>query len=157
MSPPQISLTKNPPAGYHFQVVFFIGGLVPNPLDIRFQKVSGLNVSVDTEDSVANGGENIFVQNLPKHISYDNLVLERGVVIGSLLAVEFNLTMSTFKFFPSNVLVVALNEHSIPVTGWLFFRAYPVKWSISDLDATQNALIVETMELTYTRFQSLRI
>ena len=28
--------------GFRFGVFFFSGGVVPNPIDVRFQKVSGL-------------------------------------------------------------------------------------------------------------------
>ena len=87
----------------------------------------------------------------------DNLVLERGFVVGSPLNIEFNVAMSTMEFAPSNVLVILLNEDSIPIAGWLFQRAYPVKWSISDLDANNNGVVIDTMELAYARFQSLRI
>ncbi|WP_293067895.1 MULTISPECIES: phage tail protein [unclassified Moorena] len=72
----------------------------------------------------------------------------------------------TFKAFqaissplqaPSNVLVILLNENTVPVSSWLFKRAYPVKWTTSDLDANANAVVIDTMELAYVRFQSVRI
>ncbi len=40
ITPPELSFGKTPPAGYHFMVVFFVAGILPNPLDIRFKKVS---------------------------------------------------------------------------------------------------------------------
>jgi len=36
----------DPLAGFRFGVFFFAGGVVPNPLDIRFQSVGGLNSSI---------------------------------------------------------------------------------------------------------------
>ncbi len=65
--------------------------------------------------------------------------------------------MSLFKFYPGNVLVSLLDEESLPIANWLFLKAYPVKWSVSDLDATASAVVIDTMELAYTRFQSVRI
>lgn len=129
---------------------------MPNPLDIRFQRVSGLSADISPE-TYEEGGQNLFSHRLPNRISYGNLILERGLVVGSPLAAEFNMAMTLFKFTPSNVLVMLLNEDNLPVTGWLFFKAYPVRWSISDLNATSNEVVIETMELAYTRFQSLRI
>ncbi|NET44169.1 phage tail protein [Okeania sp. SIO2B3] len=154
--PPETTLTENPPLGFHFMVNFLVGGVVPNLLDIRFQKVSGISAEIETTD-IREGGENIFRHRLPNYVTYNNLILERGMVIGSPLNVEFNVAMSTMEFAPSNVLVILLNADSIPVAGWLFQRAYPVKWSISDLDANNNAIVIDTMELAYARFQSLRI
>jgi len=153
---PELTLTENPPVGFHFMVVFFIGGVLPNPLDIRFQKVSGISAEIETTD-IREGGENILQHKLPVHVTYNNLVLERGMVIGSLLNAEFNIAMSSMKFTPGNVLVMLLNENSIPLCSWLFQRAYPVKWTTSDLDANVNSVVIDTMELAYTRFQRVSI
>jgi phage tail-like protein len=142
--------------GFRFGVFFFAGGLIPNPLDIRFQKVSGLSTTVETI-KVTEGGQNLYTHRLPKRIDYGNLVLERGMVVGSILNLEFNAAMSLFKFYPSNVIVTLFDENKVPVSSWLFIKAYPVKWATSDLDATQKAVVIDTMELAYTRMQILRI
>lgn len=146
---------SDPIIGMRFGVLFLAGGAVPNPLDIRFQKVSGLSAEVETE-SVSEGGQNLYTQRLPKGIKYNNLVLERGLVVGSPLNIEFNATMSLFKFATSNVLVTLLGEDKAPLAAWLFLKAYPVKWSTSDLTA-EPALVIDTMELAYTRMQMLRV
>ena len=36
-------------------------------------------------------------------------------------------------------------------------KAYPVKWATSDLDANQPGLVIDTLELAYTRMQILRV
>jgi phage tail-like protein len=137
-------------------VLFLAGGVVPNPLDIRFQKVSGLSAEVETE-TITEGGQNLYTQKLPKGVKYNNLVLERGMVVGSPLNLEFNATMSLFKFSASNVLITLLSESKLPLAAWLFLKAYPVKWSTSDLTATDAALVIDTLELAYTRMQILRV
>ena len=149
-------ITGNPPLGFRFNVLFFAGGITPNPIDIHFRKVSGLSTTVETT-AVEDGGQNLYTQLLPTRLSHDNLVLERGIIFGSPLALEFNIAMSQFKFAASNVLVSLLSHDSIPISSWLFFNAYPVKWSISDLDAESNSLVIETMELTYQRMQTIRL
>lgn len=153
---PTISLTENPPVGFYFMVTFLIGGFVPNLLDIRFQRVSGISSTMETTE-VREGGENLFSLRLPTRMTYGNLVLERGMVIGSPLNIEFNLAMSTMSFQPGNVLVMLLNANNTPVASWLFQEAYPLQWSVSDLDANQNSVVIDTMELAYARLQSLRI
>jgi phage tail-like protein len=84
-------------------------------------------------------------------------VLERGLVVGSPLVIEFNLAMSLFKFRPSNVLVNLIDNTRIPIASWLFLKAYPLKWSVSDLDATANTIVIEHLELAYQRMQSIRL
>jgi phage tail-like protein len=65
--------------------------------------------------------------------------------------------MSLFEFSPSNVLVTLLDNTRIPIASWLFMNAYPVKWRVSDLDAMQNSVVIETMELAYQRVQAMRL
>jgi phage tail-like protein len=142
--------------GFRFLVTFLAGGVVPNPLDIRFKKVSGLGATVKTK-SITEGGQNLYSQKLPEGVEYDNLVLERGMIVGSPLNLEFNAAMSLFKFSPSNVMVALLSEDKVPVAGWTFFKAYPVRWSTSDLDADQKEIVIDTLELAYSRMQMIRI
>ena len=151
-----MSLRTGPPLGFRFGVFFFVGGVVPNPLDFRFKKVSGIGSTVLTR-TLNEGGQNLYSQKLPERVQYDNLILERGLAVGSPLVVEFNVAMSLFKFSPSNVMVSLLDEAGIPISSWLFMKAYPVKWTVSDLDADSNAVVIETLELSYQRMQAIRI
>jgi phage tail-like protein len=155
-SDPVQALRAGPPLGFRFSVFFFMGGAIPNALDIRFSKVSGIGSHIDTQP-LNEGGQNLYTHRLPTRIQYDNLVLERGMAIGSLLVDEFDATMSLYKFNPSNVLVTLLDETGLPISGWLFMTAYPVKWTISDFVADQNQVVIETMELAYQRMQAIRL
>ncbi len=145
-----------PILGMRFAVLFMAGGVLPNPLDLRFRKVSGLSMTVETENLVE-GGQNLYTQQLPQRVSHGNLVLERGMVVGSPLNIEFNASLSTFKFATCNVLITLLGESRLPLAAWLFMKAWPVKWATSDLDAEQPGLVIDTMELAYARMQVLRV
>ncbi len=74
-------------ANFRFGVFFFAGGVMPNPLDIRFKKVKGLSATVKTTP-LAEGGQNLYTQPLPARVEFGNLVLERGMVVGSPLRLE---------------------------------------------------------------------
>lgn len=139
-------------SGHRFIVTFFVGGRVPNPLDIRFQKVSGLGVSYPVE-SKAEGGKNETTCKQLKAVEYKNLVLERGMVVGSAL----NILNNQFNQVPSNVLVALLASNGIPIGAWQFYRALPVSWSTSDLDAQEPGLLIDTMELAYSHMRILRV
>ena len=141
---------------FRFGVLFLIGGLIPNPIDIRFQKVRGLSTQVKTM-TVEEGGQNLYKQTLPTTIDHDNLILERGVVVGSPMNIEWNVTMSLFKFNPGNCLITLFNDTGIPVAAWLFLRVYPVKWSTSDLNAEEKGVLIDTFEMSYSSMQILRI
>ena len=154
--PGPLSLVGNPPLSFRFGVLFFALGSIPNPIDTLFQKVSGLGSTVETTP-VEEGGQNLYTQSLPQKVKYENLTLERGLVIGSPLAIEFDKAMAQFKFTPSNILVTLLDNTRLPIAGWLFMKAYPIKWSVSDLDADANTVVIERMELTYQNMQVMRI
>jgi phage tail-like protein len=154
--PGPLPVVGNPPLRFRFGVLFFAGGAIPNPIDTLFQKVSGLATTVQT-DPIEAGGENLYTQLLPKKVQHDNLVLERGLVVGSPLVIEFNVAMSLFKFSPSNVLVTLLDTTRVPIASWLFTKAYPVRWSVSDLDANANDVVIEQLELAYQRIQTVRL
>jgi phage tail-like protein len=141
--------------GFRFRVDFLTRKGRQYPLDIRFQKVSGISAEVDTT-SLVEGGENLSSLRLPNSIKYNNLTLERGLVVGSRLGDQFHEAMSLFKFAPSDVLVTLLGEAEDRVAAWLFMNAYPVKWTISDLDASEPSMVIETLELAYTRLRVMR-
>ena len=144
------------PVSFRFGVFFFVDGLVPNPIDIRFQRVSGLGASVSLK-TYAEGGENLYAHRFPEAIGYQNLVLERSAALTSPLDDEFNTALSLFKFAASNVLVTLFDDSGTPTAAWMFLKAYPVRWATSDLDANQKGIVIDTMELAYTRMQILRL
>jgi phage tail-like protein len=157
----KVAWNENPPAGYRFLVFFQIAGTVPNPLDIRIQKVSGISSHVETTE-IREGGENIFRQQLPNRVNYNNLVLEQGLFVASPLNLDFSIAMTTMTFIPSNVLVTLLGnvrglDSEGPVASWVFWNAYPVGWDIEPLDATKNDVAIEVLELAYTRVQHVRL
>lgn len=155
-------ITKNrfvggePPLGHRFGVFFLTLGVIPNPLDFRFSKLSGLSQTMETE-TLNEGGRNTSTVHLPNGVKNQNLVLERGFILGSALALEFNVTMNLFKFYTSNVIVTLFSEEGIPVSAWLLLKAFPAKWSVSDFDASQSNLVVDHLELAYSRMLTLRI
>jgi len=153
---PPVPGVADPVLGYRFSVLFLVGGVVPNPLDLRFRKVSGLSGEVQTT-SLEEGGQNLYAHPLPDRVRYGKLLLERGFVVGSPLNLEFNAALALFRFAPSNVLVTLLGATALPLAAWMFFKAFPTRWSTSDLDAGEAALAVDTLELAYTRMQILRV
>lgn len=139
-----------------FAVGFFMAGILPNPIDIRFQRVSGLSATIETI-TINEGGQNLYGHRLPRRVGYQNLVLERGFMIGSPLNLEFNVAMSTFKFAPCNVMVTLLGADGAPLAAWMFLKAFPVRWATADLSGREDQVLIDTLELCYARMQALRI
>jgi phage tail-like protein len=142
--------------GSRFSVDFFIGGVVPNHIDFRFQRVSGLSATVETT-TVHEGGQNLYAHRLPRRVDHGNLILERGFVVKSLLNAELVATLSLFQFVPSNVIVTLLDARVEPLAAWLFLKAYPVRWATADLDAREDRVLIDTIELAYASMQIVRV
>ena len=137
-----------PPWGFYYKVEFG-GGREPN--ETRFQTVSGLSVEYDIEE-YKEGGENRFTHKLPGRTKYSDLVLKRGMLTGSETIKWFLEAFRERVFEPKTVSVILMNEKSEPLRTWNVAHAVPKKWAVSDLNANENSLVVETLELTYRYF-----
>lgn len=138
-----------PPVGFHFKVEVL--GLTPVADDLRFVEVGGLAIEVATEE-MAEGGENRFVQRYPGRAKYGDLVLKRGLLKGSKVWEWAQNCIENLDIDPRDVNVTLLNEAHEPLMTWHLVGAFPTKWSISDLSATANAFVVETLTLSYRYF-----
>ncbi len=140
-----------PPWGFYYKVEF---GISADRNDARFQSVSGLSVEYDYE-SFKEGGENRFEHKLPVRTKYADMVLKRGMLSDSTVINWFRGAFDFRIFVPANVHVILMNEGGEPLRTWNIVNAIPKKWTISDLNANENSLVVETMELTYRYFTVL--
>ncbi len=138
-----------PPVGFHFKVEVL--GLTPSDNDVRFTDVAGLTVDLSTEE-VPEGGENRFIQRYPVRAKYPDLVLKRGLMKQSAIWDWVKQCIETLTIAPHDVNVTLLNESHQPLMTWHLVGAYPVKWAVSDLSATANAYVVESLQLAYQYF-----
>ena len=139
-----------PPVGFHFSVSFD-KSVTSSENDCLFQSVSGLNVELETE-TIKEGGENRFVHTLPVRSKYPNLVLKRGMLTNSDVIQWCLDAFENLEIQPADLQVSMLNEDHEPLVTWNIKQAWPVKWSISDLNAEENKVMVETIELYYQFF-----
>ncbi len=139
------------PVVFHFRVSF---GATTDDGDARFQEVSGLTMEVSVEE-YREGGLNVYAHRLPSGAKFGNLVLKRGYMSGTAVAKWCREAIEQFVFDPKDVDVALLNEQHEPLAQWSFAGAYPVKWSLSDLKAQDNAIAIESMELVYRSFRKI--
>lgn len=138
-----------PLTGFHFLVTFEM--FPQTPVDVRFQEVTGLSVTMGTE-SVTEGGQNRFVHKLPTRTSYTDLTLKRGLFTTSLLQEWVRKAVEEYDIKPVNILVSLLDENHLPVFNWHVVNAYPMKWEFNNLNAEQGQVLVESLTLTYNYF-----
>src|SRR5688572_1222917 len=80
---------------FHFKVEFGDG---VNAFDMRFQSVSGLDSTLDTE-TIKEGGENRFEHVIPVRRKFGPLILKRGI----MLVAESDLTKWLKRVFDDQI------------------------------------------------------
>ena len=146
---------KDPIVGFHFGVVF---ELFPQTLvDTRFQSVSGLKSTLETEP-YTEGGQNRFKHSLPLRSGYQDLILKRGLTADvSGLSIWCNQGIENFVFSPANLVISLLNENALPIKVWYVSHAIPLIYEFSDFNAEENKIVIETITLKYNFFKELPI
>lgn len=139
-----------PPVGFHFSV-FFSDISAEGDNDTRFQSVAGLNVEYDTE-AIKEGGENRFEHKLPVRTKYPDLSLKRGMLTNSNVIAWVKNALQQREFKPIQIIIRLLNEEHQPLKTWNIMNAWPRKWAVSDFNAQENAIVVETLDLSYSFF-----
>jgi phage tail-like protein len=135
---------------FHFSVQFDTKEDTP---DIRFQSVSGLDATIETE-TIKEGGENRFEHVLPVRRKYGPLVLKRGLLKPS----QSKVTEWLKKAFDDELVepweTVTINlldeEHKVLIS-WTVDNVWPRSWKIGELDAMRGEILIETLELNYNR------
>jgi len=139
-----------PPVGFHFRVEFDLPGLGDS--DIRFRDVSGLSMELEQE-SHNEGGENRFSHRFPGRARYGDLVLKRGLLTGSAVRDWCEAAIQELDIQPTTIWVTLLNEEHEPLQTYTFINAWPKKWSVSDFNAENSEIVVESLELAYQYFK----
>jgi phage tail-like protein len=137
-----------PPVGFHFAVRFGFS----DEADTHFQSVSGLSVEYEME-TIKEGGENRFEHKLPVRTKYSDLSLKRGLLLDSKVLKWCLDAFENRVFAPTDVQIVLFNEQHQPLKTWSVTAAWPKKWSVTDFNAQENSLVIETLELSYRYFK----
>lgn len=142
-----------PPGNFYFAVS--IGG--GSGIDAGFQEVSGLEVEQEFEE-IKEGGMNDWIHRVPARIKYNNLTLKRGMApSGSGLVSWCQQLFNRANHLGTpqrkeNIDVELMNEKGECVRMWSFVDAYPVKWSLDNLNSMESKLAIESIEFAYQFF-----
>ncbi len=143
-----------PPVGFHFLVVFEL--FPQTPQDFRFQEVSGLDVELEMEP-IKEGGQNRFTHQLPVRNRYTDITLKRGLFIGSGITLWCKNAIENFVFVPTNVLISLLTPEHIPLQSWYVINAIPKKITVSNFNAQENSVVIESLVLSYNYFSTIGV
>lgn len=137
-----------PPVSFYFRVDFQRG---KEHIKASFMEVSGLEMQLIVEDMT---DDNNTRTKMPKALSHGCITFKRPI---APLSEPFTKWMNDcFGYMESkdrkietyDMVIKLLNEQGKPLAGWLGRHAYPIKWSLGSLDATQSGLSNETITMT---------
>jgi phage tail-like protein len=122
--------------------------LVPHVAAGAFQEVKGLGADLEVLP-YAEGGVNAFVHQLPVRHSWTRIALRVGLVRDSSLFswYQAGLTQSLGARRDGSILLVT--PAGVPAVAWTFRAGLAVKWTGPDLNAMQNAVAIEGLEIAH--------
>ncbi|APG64505.1 hypothetical protein LPB136_03610 [Tenacibaculum todarodis] len=127
-----------------------------NGNESSFQEITGLSVTLKTE-KIKEGGQNRFIHRVPTPPKYKDLVLKRGLIASPVLINWCKNTLEnvglTSKIEPKEIQISLRNAAGENMGSWQFTSAYPISWEIASLSNTSNALLIETLTLSYAYFE----
>lgn len=150
-------MIENPLAAYRFIVTLcpadaYIppaqAALLPLFSGGAFQEVKGLGANLEVT-AYAEGGINDFVHQLPVRHSWNRISLKRGVVREPGLWFWYMAGLTQSLGARRDGTVIMLTPAGVPAMAWTFQAGIAVKWDGPELNAMQNAVAIEGLEIAH--------
>jgi phage tail-like protein len=138
---------EDPYGGYNFEVV--ITGISDDGTAAKgsFAEVSGIEMDI-TPIEYRTGTEPNTVRKLVGLMKVNNIVLKRGI-IGDLAFWNWILAATNGDVQRTEGSIILLDEQRQEVMRWNFKRAWPCKWTGPGLNAKNNEIAMETLEICH--------
>jgi phage tail-like protein len=140
-------IREDPYGGYNFLVT--VNGVSDDGTAVKgsFTEASGLEVEVTPID-YRNGSEDIRVRKIPGLKKFTNITLKRGIT-GDIDFWNWILVAMRGQVRRADGSVVLLDESRQEVMRWNFTRGYPSKYTGPGLNAANNEIAMETLEICH--------
>ncbi len=138
---------EDPYGGYNFEVV--VTGISDDGRAVRgsFMEASGLEVEVPPIE-YRNGTEDTTVRKIPGLKKFTNITLKRGIT-GDLAFWNWILAAMNGQVQRTEGSIMLLDENRQEVMRWNFRRGWPGKWTGPGLNASNNEISMETLEICH--------
>ncbi len=138
---------NDPYAAYNFLVT--VNGISNDGEAVSgsFTEVSGLEFEISPIE-YRNGSEPATVRKIPGLVKYTNLTLKRGIT-GDLVFWNWILAGVQGAVQRADGSIVLLDEARNEVLRWNFTRAWPCKYSGPGLNAANNEIAMNTLEIAH--------
>jgi phage tail-like protein len=116
-----------------------------------FSEISGLSVEVKPHE-YAEGGINNYIHRFPGPVAQGNITLKRGIVDIRLWNWFYDLTLGKVQLRNASIRLRDPSGREV-LMEWYIRESFPIKWTGPELNATQNSVAVETLELAHQGLQ----
>lgn len=123
-----------------------------------FREVSGLEVSLDTEE-IVEGGQNAFVHHLPGRMNWEPITFRRGLTNGDALFQWFydcsgeGFAAKGDKIHRSTGAIVAMTRTGRILRKWNLIDAFPVRWKGPEFGSEKYEPLEEELEIIHHGFR----
>jgi phage tail-like protein len=112
-----------------------------------FSECAGLEMSLKTED-YREGGRNGTVLHFPSRVEWSAITLKKGLGAGTALW-DWHYGFVEGAGKRRDGVIVLLSDLKLPNNIWYFRRGLPTKYSGPQMNATQNSVAIESIEITH--------
>ncbi len=112
-----------------------------------FKSAGGLSYEVEATP-IKEGGVNDTTWQVPGSVKWKNITLKRGFTADSELLKWRNDWMAG-KMSRKNVVITQLDSALNEVAKWTAKDGFPMKWELSEYDASKNEVAIETLEIAH--------
>ena len=140
-------IREDPYGGYNFLVT--INGVSDDGVAVKgsFTEASGLETEVSPVE-YRNGSEDITVRKIPGLKKFTNITLKRGIT-GDIDFWNWILNAMNGQVQRADGAVLLLDENRQETMRWNFTRGWPCKWTGPGLNAANNEIAMETLEICH--------
>jgi phage tail-like protein len=114
----------------------------------QFQEVRGLGADLEVQ-AYPEGGRNDFVHQLPVRHNWNRIVLKRGIVRDPGLWFWYLAGLTQSLGARRDGVIILQTPGGTPAITWTWAGGLAVKWSGPELNAQQNAVAVESIEIAH--------
>lgn len=139
-----------PIPGFSFKLFFYQNNASLG--ELHSFEVNGLELGLDLDSG--DGKPN----NLVKGLNYKELVVKKAVMnYANKLEKQFYTFMEKCikdtTTPPFQLLLIALNNIGAPIRSWVFFNAFPIKFSTTGFDAQKSGILFDEITFQYESFK----
>jgi phage tail-like protein len=121
-----------------------------------FKEVSGLEIQVQVKAKT----ENHIISSVPTgERKFSNVTLKRGMLPGGSALADWaagiEASPANGALDVKNVDIYMMDDQGNDIMSWHLEKAWPVKYTVGPLNASDNSIVVESLELAYRSFEQV--